>query len=143
MADINRHPLIKQAYEVCQAIEAIRERGAARFEQPDSGPFVCSSSQTIAVSKASDLMQAIDDHFRNLPVPTATDLSLATTVELLQELKQRSKSLVVGIDPMADKSTFTVLRHGSKLSVSGLLRALTLDADNELANDPRDRAATE
>ena len=141
MADINRHPLVKQAYEVCQAIEAIRERGAASFEQPDSGPFVCSSSQTIAVSKASDLMQAIDDHFRNLPA--ATDLSLATTVEMLQELKRRSKALVVGLDPMADKSMFTVLRHGSKLSVSGLLRALTLDADNELANDPRDRAATE
>lgn len=44
MTDISRHPLIKQAFDVCQAIEAC---GA-------------SVELTNAVGKASDLMRAID-----------------------------------------------------------------------------------
>jgi hypothetical protein len=50
MADISKHPLIKQAYEVCRAIEAIK----------DGDHFVCSPSQTEAVTLASKLMNDID-----------------------------------------------------------------------------------
>jgi hypothetical protein len=64
------------------------------------------------------------------------DLSLITTQELIAELKQRSKALVVGLDPMADKSMFSLVRHGNKLAVAGLL---TLDSDYDFLNDPRDK----
>lgn len=67
------------------------------------------------------------------------DLSDVTTVELIEELKRRSKSMVIGFDPLAERSVFLVLRHGPKLFVAGLLRTLTLASDNELQNDPRDR----
>lgn len=46
MTDVSRHSLLKQAYDVCQAIE---QCGA-------------SVQLTSAVGKASDLMRAIDQH---------------------------------------------------------------------------------
>lgn len=67
------------------------------------------------------------------------DLSLLTTAELIEELKRRSRSLVVGLDPLADRATYTVIRSGNKLGCAGMLRALTLDSDYDLRNDPRDR----
>lgn len=55
MTDISRHPLLKQAYDVCQAIE---QCGA-------------SVQLTHAVCKASNLLRAIDDHL--YPVWTADE----------------------------------------------------------------------
>jgi len=69
-----------------------------------------------------------------------TDLSTCTTAELIEELKRRSRAMVFGFDPLADKSLFTIIRHGSKLTVSGLLRVLTIDSDNDFTNDPRDKS---
>ncbi|WP_060538576.1 crAss001_48 related protein [Pseudomonas sp. NBRC 111125] len=54
MTNITRHPLIQQAYDVCQAIEAC---GA-------------SVELTNAVTKASNLMRAIDDFIPVLPAGT-------------------------------------------------------------------------
>jgi hypothetical protein len=56
--DIDRHPLIRQAYEVCLAIEAC---GA-------------SPELTAAVTKASKLMDAIDKHIVDATTTSLTDL---------------------------------------------------------------------
>jgi hypothetical protein len=68
----------------------------------------------------------------------AADLSLATTAELIEELKSRSSALVIGLDPKADRGCFTLCQHGSKLANAGLLRVLTLESDHGFMNDPRD-----
>lgn len=68
-----------------------------------------------------------------------TDLSDCTSAELIEELKKRSKAIVLGMDPLADKSTFLVITAGNKLSSAGLVRALTLNMDYILQDDPRDR----
>lgn len=49
MTDISRHPLLQQAYDVCQAIEA------------------CGASVrlTHAVCKASDLLKTLDQHIKS------------------------------------------------------------------------------
>jgi len=47
MANISRHPLIKQAYEVCVAIEEIKE---------------CSDAQTHAATLASALIESVDKY---------------------------------------------------------------------------------
>lgn len=67
------------------------------------------------------------------------DLASVTTEDLINELKARSSAIVLGLDPLADKGKFTVLRHGSKLTGSGLLRVLTLESDHDILNDPRDK----
>ncbi|MCF7557759.1 hypothetical protein [Pseudomonas petrae] len=54
MTDISRHPLLQQAYDVCQAIEAC---GA-------------SVQLTQAVCKASVLLQALDQHIKSDPPGT-------------------------------------------------------------------------
>ncbi|MFJ5297484.1 hypothetical protein ACIQAL_13275 [Pseudomonas sp. NPDC088368] len=56
MTDISRHPLLKQAYDVCQAIE---QCGA-------------SVQLTHAVCKAGDLLRAIDEHLH--PRQTADEI---------------------------------------------------------------------
>ncbi|MFJ3487741.1 hypothetical protein ACIPL1_30590 [Pseudomonas sp. NPDC090202] len=56
MTDISRHPLLQQAYDVCQAIE---QCGA-------------SVQLTHAVCKASDLLRAIDEHLH--PRQTADEI---------------------------------------------------------------------
>ena len=59
MAQILRHALVKQAYEVCLAIEDIKDY---------KGVYVCSDSQTIAVTKASALLDAIDKFLDQLGI---------------------------------------------------------------------------
>ena len=72
MIDISRHPLLKQAYDVCQAIEAC---GA-------------SLELTAAVTKASALMHDLGKH-------------LAPTLEL-QELKAKDARTLVHAMTIAD-----------------------------------------
>jgi hypothetical protein len=54
MLDTNKYSLVRQAYGVCRAIEAIED---------DRGRAVRSESQMAAVSRANDLMSAIDAAF--------------------------------------------------------------------------------
>ena len=67
------------------------------------------------------------------------DLSLATTWELIDELKSRSVAFVVGIDPKVNQGTYTIIQSGGKLVVAGMIRALQLESDEHLQHDPRDR----
>lgn len=66
------------------------------------------------------------------------DLSTATTIELINELRIRSNALVFGMDPLADQGEYLMLRYGSNLMCSGLLRSLTLSADQQLIKDRRE-----
>ena len=59
MVQILRHSLNKQAYDLCLAIEAIKDY---------NGNYVCSESQTEAVCKASALLMAIDKFLDKLGI---------------------------------------------------------------------------
>lgn len=71
------------------------------------------------------------------------DLSFVETDELIEELKARSRSFVIGIEPKADTKLYKICRHGDKLGIAGLLRSLTLESDHHLMNDERDQPKEE
>lgn len=73
------------------------------------------------------------------------DLTTATTDELIEELKRRSRALAIAFDSLAQgKETFyKTCRHGDKLVVSGLITALRLDSEYDFLNDPRNKPTDE
>jgi len=95
MTDISSHPLLQQAYDLCQAIE---ECGA-------------SVQLTQAVGRASELLRSIDDHLRALPKPAK--------IEAIQ-----GEALSFMLDPLeqAIESTARVLRdeheHLAQINIS-------------------------
>ncbi len=66
-----------------------------------------------------------------------SELDHITTDELLDELTARSRSLVVGMDPLADQGMFRTFIRGSKLGSIGLVHILAFDAERLMACDDK------
>ena len=98
MTDISRHPLLKQAFEVCQAIE---QCGA-------------SPELTRAVGRASDLMRALDAHLKNYDQKEPIDSQIIAT---------EGFSTCMAIDPLesAIQSAVTLISdENSRLREAGI-----------------------
>lgn len=98
MTDILSHPLLQQAYDVCQAIEK------------------CGASPrlTDAVGQAADLMHAIDAHLHAAPVAPASP-----KVEAIQ-----GQAISFMLDPLeqAIESTVRLMREESEIALPSIMR---------------------
>lgn len=117
MTDISRHPLLKQAYDVCQAIEKC---GA-------------SVQLTHAVMQASDLMRAVDAHLLAQPAPAKVEAIQGEAMSFMLDPLEQAIESTARI--MRDEREDSVMMHTmvSDEPLSDLYRRMSTHLDALLA----------